>query len=139
MMRSFTENGTPWSGPSFAPRLVTARAAALASARARSASSVTYAFSCLSVSMRESTASTTWTGETFLRAMAAARSAAEIQQRSLSFMAAAIVCCLAMVAVAFGIFDHVDRSDEPIGVLYEQRLKLVEAAEAARLPTHRRA
>lgn len=36
-----------------------------------------------------------------------------------------------MAAVAFGMFDHVDRSDEPVGVLYEQRLKLVEAAEAA--------
>src|SRR5882672_313745 len=44
--------------------------------------------------------------------------------------------CLAMAAVAFGIFDHVDRSDEPIGVLYEQRLKLVEAAEAAGFRTY---
>src|SRR5262249_12695082 len=68
--------------------------------------------------------------------MAAARSAADIQQRALAFMAAAIVCCLAVVAVAFGIFDHVDRSDEPIGVLYEQRLKLVEAAEAAGFRTY---
>jgi alkanesulfonate monooxygenase SsuD/methylene tetrahydromethanopterin reductase-like flavin-dependent oxidoreductase (luciferase family) len=41
-----------------------------------------------------------------------------------------------MAAVAFGIFDHVDRSDEPIGVLYEQRLKLVEAAEAAGFRTY---
>jgi len=68
--------------------------------------------------------------------MAAARSAADIQQRSLLFMVAAIVCCVAMAAVAFGIFDHVDRSDEPIGVLYEQRLKLVEAAEAAGFRTY---
>jgi alkanesulfonate monooxygenase SsuD/methylene tetrahydromethanopterin reductase-like flavin-dependent oxidoreductase (luciferase family) len=35
-----------------------------------------------------------------------------------------------MAAAAFGIFDHVDRSDEPLGALYEHRLKLVEAAEA---------
>jgi alkanesulfonate monooxygenase SsuD/methylene tetrahydromethanopterin reductase-like flavin-dependent oxidoreductase (luciferase family) len=86
--------------------------------------------------MRESTASTTSTGETFFRAMAAARSAADIQQRSLLFMVAAIVCCQAMAAVAFGMFDHVDRSDEPVGVLYEQRLKLVEAAEAAGFRTY---
>src|SRR5436190_2475094 len=136
MIRSFTDNGTPWSGPSLALRRVTARSAVFAAWRARSASSVTYAFSCFSVSMRESTASTTSRGETFFRAMAAARSAADIQQRSLLFMVAAIVCCLAMAAVAFGIFDHVDRSDEPIGVLYEQRLKLVEAAEAAGFRTY---
>jgi len=68
--------------------------------------------------------------------MAAARSAADIQQRSLLFMVAAIVCCQAMAAVAFGMFDHVDRSDEPVGVLYEQRLKLVEAAEAAGFRTY---
>jgi hypothetical protein len=43
--------------------------------------------------MRESTASTTSTGETFFFAIATARSAADIQQRSLSFMVAAIVCC----------------------------------------------
>src|SRR5882672_3896809 len=136
MIRSFTENGTPWSGPSLALRRVTARSAVFAAWRARSASSVTYAFSCFSVSMRESTASTTSRGETFFRAMAAARSAADIQQRSLLFMAAAIVCCLAMAAVSFGIFDHVDRSDEPLGVLYEHRLKLVEAAEAAGFRTY---
>jgi len=41
-----------------------------------------------------------------------------------------------MAAVAFGMFDHVDRSDEPVGVLYEQRLKLVEAAEAAGFRTY---
>jgi len=46
-------------------------------------------------------------------------------------MVAAIVCCLPMTATAFGIFDHVDRSDEPLGVLYEHRLQLVEAAEAS--------
>src|SRR2546422_8376429 len=44
--------------------------------------------------MRASVASRTSTGDTFFFAMAAARSAADIQQRSLSFMAAAIVCCL---------------------------------------------
>ena len=37
----------------------------------------------------------------------------------------------AMTDVAFGIFDHVDRADQPIGVLYEERLKLLEAADAA--------
>src|SRR6185312_2941526 len=35
-----------------------------------------------------------------------------------------------MASVAFGIFDHVDRGDEPLGTLYEQRLRLVEAADA---------
>jgi len=35
-----------------------------------------------------------------------------------------------MARAAFGIFDHVDRGDEPIGTLYEQRFKLVEAADA---------
>ena len=43
--------------------------------------------------MRESTASTASRGETFFLAIAAARSDADIQQRSLSFMALAIVCC----------------------------------------------
>jgi alkanesulfonate monooxygenase SsuD/methylene tetrahydromethanopterin reductase-like flavin-dependent oxidoreductase (luciferase family) len=36
-----------------------------------------------------------------------------------------------MRAVEFGIFDHVDRGDEPIAVLYENRLRLIEAADAA--------
>jgi hypothetical protein len=36
-----------------------------------------------------------------------------------------------MAAAAFGIFDHVDRSDEPLGALYEHRRQLVEAAEAS--------
>jgi len=35
-----------------------------------------------------------------------------------------------MASVAFGIFDHVDRGDEPLGTLYEQRLRMVEAADA---------
>ena len=43
--------------------------------------------------MRESTASTASTGETFFFAIAAARSDADIQQRPLSFMVPAIVCC----------------------------------------------
>src|SRR4029079_16101916 len=34
-----------------------------------------------------------------------------------------------MMRAAFGIFDHVDRGDEPIGTLYEQRLQLVETAD----------
>jgi len=37
-----------------------------------------------------------------------------------------------MTATAFGIFEHVDRSDEPLGVLYEHRLQLVEAAGGER-------
>src|SRR5712692_9364006 len=66
-----------------------------------------------------------------------ARSDAGIQQRSLLFIVPAIVCCLPMAATAsFGMFDHVDRSDEPLGALYEHRLKLVEAAEAARFRTY---
>src|SRR5262245_9779488 len=51
-------------------------------------------------------------------------------------MVAAIVCCPAMAGAAFGIFDHVDLSDEPIGTLYEHRLRLVEAAEAAGFRTY---
>ena len=35
-----------------------------------------------------------------------------------------------MTRAAFGIFDHVDRGDEPIGTLYEQRFKLAELADA---------
>jgi alkanesulfonate monooxygenase SsuD/methylene tetrahydromethanopterin reductase-like flavin-dependent oxidoreductase (luciferase family) len=41
-----------------------------------------------------------------------------------------------MAPVAFGIFDHVDRGGEPLGVLYEQRLRLVEAADAAGFRTY---
>ena len=48
----------------------------------------------LAALVRASVASTTSTGETFFFAIAAARSNADTQQRSLSFMAAAIVCCL---------------------------------------------
>jgi len=33
--------------------------------------------------------------------------------------------------VPFGIFDHVDRGDEPLGLLFEQRLRLLEQADAA--------
>jgi len=36
-----------------------------------------------------------------------------------------------MTGVAFGIFDHVDRGDQPLGALYEDRLRLIEAADAA--------
>jgi len=32
-----------------------------------------------------------------------------------------------MASVTFGIFDHVDRGDEPLGTLFEQRLRLAEA------------
>ena len=41
-----------------------------------------------------------------------------------------------MAPVAFGIFDHVDRSDEPLGTLFEQRLRLAEAADAAGFRTY---
>jgi alkanesulfonate monooxygenase SsuD/methylene tetrahydromethanopterin reductase-like flavin-dependent oxidoreductase (luciferase family) len=41
-----------------------------------------------------------------------------------------------MAPVAFGIFDHVDRGDEPLGTLYEERLRLVEAADAAGFRTY---
>src|SRR2546428_8396845 len=87
--------------------------------------------------MREKIASTTSTGDTFFFAIAMARSDAGIQQRSLLFIVPAIVCCLPMAATAsFRMFDHVDRSDEPLGALYEHRLKLVEAAEAAQFRTY---
>ena len=38
--------------------------------------------------------------------------------------------------IAFGIFDHVDRSDEPLATLFEQRLRLAEAADAAGFRTY---
>jgi alkanesulfonate monooxygenase SsuD/methylene tetrahydromethanopterin reductase-like flavin-dependent oxidoreductase (luciferase family) len=41
-----------------------------------------------------------------------------------------------MAPVAFGIFDHVDRGDEPLGALFEQRLRLAEAADAAGFRTY---
>ena len=41
-----------------------------------------------------------------------------------------------MRPVAFGIFDHVDRGDEPLGTLFEQRLKLAEAADAGGFRTY---
>ena len=33
--------------------------------------------------------------------------------------------------LAFGVFDHLDRRDEPLGTLYEDRLRLVEAYDRA--------
>src|SRR3989454_9047016 len=36
-----------------------------------------------------------------------------------------------MAPIAFGIFDHVDRADVPLGTLYEQRLRLAASADAA--------
>src|SRR2546426_9894054 len=53
-----------------------------------------------------------------------------IQQRSLSFIVPAIVCCLPMAATSFGIFDHVDRSDEPLGVLVQDLYLAGRKAEA---------
>ena len=41
-----------------------------------------------------------------------------------------------MAPIAFGIFDHVDRADVPLGTLYEQRLRLAEAADAAGFRTY---
>ena len=41
-----------------------------------------------------------------------------------------------MAPVAFGIFDHVDRGDEPVGTLFEHRLRLVEQADAAGFRTY---
>src|SRR5438093_2682641 len=83
MTRSFTENGTPWSGPSEVPRRVTARSAAFASARACSAVTRTYAFTTwFSVSIRSSTESITSTGETFLARIRVARREAGSQQSS---------------------------------------------------------
>ncbi len=36
-----------------------------------------------------------------------------------------------MTSVAFGIFDHLDRRDVPVGQIYEERLQLLESADAA--------
>jgi hypothetical protein len=64
--RSFTEKGTPCSGPSFALRLLSARSAARASRRAWSIVSVTNALSFgFSLSMRSRIAASTSTGDTF--------------------------------------------------------------------------
>src|SRR5437660_6610255 len=41
-----------------------------------------------------------------------------------------------MAPIAFGIFDHVDRADVPLGTLYEQRLRLAEAADALGFRTY---
>src|SRR5947209_14682578 len=38
--------------------------------------------------------------------------------------------------VPFGIFDHVDRGEGPLAALYESRLRLVEAADAAGFRTY---
>src|SRR2546427_614039 len=89
MTRSFTENGTPWSGPSRAPRFMRARSAAFACRRACSSVSVTKAFSRgLIFSMRSSTASTTSTGDTFLFLISAASSVAGSQASLVSAICA---------------------------------------------------
>lgn len=41
-----------------------------------------------------------------------------------------------MTPVAFGIFDHLDRGDAPLATLYEERLRLVAAADAAGFRTY---
>src|SRR5262245_1616844 len=84
MTRSFTENGTPWSGPSVALRRDTARSAALARRRASSPVRVTKALMAgLTFSMRVSTASITSTGEIFFFLIRPASSVADIQQSAL--------------------------------------------------------
>ena len=40
------------------------------------------------------------------------------------------------MSVAFGVFDHVDRNGQPLGEMYEARLSLVEAADAAGFRTY---
>src|SRR5262249_48942581 len=83
MTRSLVEKGTPWRGPSRAPLFPTARSAARASRRAWSSVMVTYALRRgFTRSMRSSTARVTSTGESFLRLIAAASAAADIQQIS---------------------------------------------------------
>jgi alkanesulfonate monooxygenase SsuD/methylene tetrahydromethanopterin reductase-like flavin-dependent oxidoreductase (luciferase family) len=41
-----------------------------------------------------------------------------------------------MRAVSFGVFDHVDRGDQPLGELYDARFRLVEAVDAAGFRTY---
>jgi len=41
-----------------------------------------------------------------------------------------------MTDVAFGMFDHVDRADQPIKTVFEDRLRLLEAADAAGFRTY---
>ena len=38
--------------------------------------------------------------------------------------------------VSFGVFDHVDRGDQPLGELYDARFRLVEAVDAAGFRTY---
>jgi alkanesulfonate monooxygenase SsuD/methylene tetrahydromethanopterin reductase-like flavin-dependent oxidoreductase (luciferase family) len=38
--------------------------------------------------------------------------------------------------VCFGVFDHVDRGDQPLGALYDARFRLVEAIDAAGFRTY---
>ena len=86
--RSLVENGTPWSGPSFAPFLMTWRSAARASFIACSGVRVTNALRTgFTRSMRASTAFITSTGDSFRFLMAAAIAEAGIQQTSSSLTA----------------------------------------------------
>ena len=73
LVRSLTENGMPWSGPSGAPRM-TAASAVFASSRARSAQTAMKALRSRRSSMRASAASTASTGEIVFVRIAAARS-----------------------------------------------------------------
>jgi alkanesulfonate monooxygenase SsuD/methylene tetrahydromethanopterin reductase-like flavin-dependent oxidoreductase (luciferase family) len=41
-----------------------------------------------------------------------------------------------MREVSFGVFDHVDRADQPLGALYDDRFRLVEAVDAAGFRTY---
>src|SRR4029077_20743166 len=82
--RSFTENGTPWSGPSRSPP-IPAASARRAAARASSAVTVMNAFTVgWSASIRASTASTTATGETCLSRMRRGRVAGSASPSRLS-------------------------------------------------------
>jgi alkanesulfonate monooxygenase SsuD/methylene tetrahydromethanopterin reductase-like flavin-dependent oxidoreductase (luciferase family) len=42
----------------------------------------------------------------------------------------------AMRDVSFGVFDHVDRGDQPLGALFDARFRLVEAIDAAGFRTY---
>ena len=75
-------------------------------------------------------------GETFFRTIAAARSAADIQQRSLLFMVAAIVSLPCHGRGGFRNLRSCRSPDEPIGVLLRAAAPLVEAAEVAGFRTY---
>src|SRR5262245_17709688 len=80
--RSFTENGTPWIGPSGSP-LMTACSARRAAASAASAVTVQKAFSVgFSRSMRSSTTRVSSTGDSLRARMSPVSSVADVKARS---------------------------------------------------------